>query len=687
MKFLRNHLPRRSLGLRAGRVVRRSGLFDPDWYAARYPDAVCAQGDPLAHYLAHGGHEGRAPSAAFDGARYLSDHPDVAQAGSNPLLHYLLHGQREGRSYHPVAPDPVSAVGRDAGLIAFCTVVDAHSPKLAIAYSLVASWHCQCRAWSSMHVVLIGPAADFAAFARRLGAEIRASDPHPLAARLAFANKWLLADLDVGAARPIVIDWDIVFVGDPWLLRALPPHCFGARPAPALRLPPALQSWILAQFRLPRGLNVAALELASRYDAAWNPDDNSIPAIAREFRYYNGGLLAVPPGRLRATLQAWQASYECLVDRIRTTPGAAEIPGIEESALQSDQLALALALAWEDVHPLDPTSNFFLFDPKFGYASAEVAMLHLAGPIVGDGLQAVLSTFDSQWERWKVSPHDFPRFDPFALRGKLEALVRDYGRGGSAWKAGWTDVAHGPAAAPGGGGTSLGHDNAYDDPRAIDAAVAQECHRDLVGGLWHEVGRLQFDYLRHNGLRPDQHLLDIGCGSLRGGIHFAAYLQPGRYWGVDAVGSLLRAGRGELDRAGLSGRVPDSNLLEDAEFDFERFGRSFDMALAQSLFTHLSINRIRLCLYRLAQVMPAQGRLFATYFEVPEHHPLDQPFFHPGGIVSYGHKDPFHYRPSAIVDFTASMPWRLVETSEWGHPRDQRMMILERRPASPDGTP
>ena len=38
-------------------------------------------------------------------------------------------------------------------------------------------------------------------------------------------------------------------------------------------------------------------------------------------------------------------------------------------------------------------------------------------------------------------------------------------------------------------------------------------HRDMVGGMWDEIGRLQFEFLRARGLKPNHRLLDIGCGS------------------------------------------------------------------------------------------------------------------------------------------------------------------------------
>src|SRR5437868_130600 len=92
-----------------------------------------------------------------------------------------------------------------------------------------------------------------------------------------------------------------------------------------------------------------------------------------------------------------------------------------------------------------------------------------------------------------------------------------------------------------------------------------EWHRVAVGGMWEEVGRLQLDFLVSRGMLPGHRLLDLGCGSLRGGIHFVGYLEPEQYVGVDASAELLVTGRLELQRAGLLGRKPI--LLERADFD------------------------------------------------------------------------------------------------------------------------
>ena len=66
-----------------------------------------------------------------------------------------------------------------------------------------------------------------------------------------------------------------------------------------------------------------------------------------------------------------------------------------------------------------------------------------------------------------------------------------------------------------------------------DAEIESRAHRELVGGLWEELGVLQFEFLVKRGLKPHHRLLDVGCGALRGGVHFVRYLDPGCYHGID----------------------------------------------------------------------------------------------------------------------------------------------------------
>ena len=121
--------------------------------------------------------------------------------------------------------------------------------------------------------------------------------------------------------------------------------------------------------------------------------------------------------------------------------------------------------------------------------------------------------------------------------------------------------------------------------------------------------------MRAQGLRADDALLDVGCGALRGGVRFVRYLAPGRYCGLDVNASLLAAGRRELGPELLRDKSPQLVVADD--FDCAAFGRRFRLALAVSVFTHLDLNRILLCLVRVREVLAPDGRFFASWFEAP----------------------------------------------------------------------
>lgn len=199
-------------------------------------------------------------------------------------------------------------------------------------------------------------------------------------------------------------------------------------------------------------------------------------------------------------------------------------------------------------------------------------------------------------------------------------------------------------------------------------------HRDLVGGLWDELGVLQFEFMKSRGLLPGHRLLDVGCGALRGGVHFIRYLDPGRYHGLDVNASLIDAGRRELAAAGLADREPQ--LIVDDRFDVGRFGGSFDCALAVSLFTHLPMNHIVRCLSEVRGVLAPGARFYASFFETPYSAHLAPLTHAPGGVVSYYDADPYHYSIAEIA-FVAGLAGLQVENiGTWSHPRDQRMLAF-----------
>lgn len=221
--------------------------------------------------------------------------------------------------------------------------------------------------------------------------------------------------------------------------------------------------------------------------------------------------------------------------------------------------------------------------------------------------------------------------------------------------------------------------NVYYDTAKVADEVSHNHHREIIGGAWDEIGKLQFDFLRANGLSPSSKLVDIGCGCLRGGVYFADFLDFGNYYGMDISERLLDAGYDvELKNRGVRHKVPRTNLVADGEFQFAKFPVTFDIAIAQSLFTHLPADLVRLCLSRLSGRMKRGGKLFGTFFFIPEHHPDGQSFTRPRDVQTFDRKDPFHYRFSQVEGLCEGLPWRPSLIGEWGHPRDQQMVLFQR---------
>ena len=203
--------------------------------------------------------------------------------------------------------------------------------------------------------------------------------------------------------------------------------------------------------------------------------------------------------------------------------------------------------------------------------------------------------------------------------------------------------------------------------------------RDKVGGNWEELGRLQFNYMLAQGLHPRHSFLDVGCGCLRAGVHFIAYLQDGRYFGIDRDQSLLDAGRDfELREAELESRQISLVCRED--FDFTVFGVEFDYALAQSVFTHLDRGPILHCLTQMQKVLRPDGKFFATFFEDVGGLHADRRLRHfPGRVVTYPSKDPFHCEFSVLADLGGRAGLEAEYVGEWGHPRAQNMVLFKRK--------
>jgi cyclopropane fatty-acyl-phospholipid synthase-like methyltransferase len=204
--------------------------------------------------------------------------------------------------------------------------------------------------------------------------------------------------------------------------------------------------------------------------------------------------------------------------------------------------------------------------------------------------------------------------------------------------------------------------------------IENKFHRNFIGGLWEEIGYLQFDFLKKQGLKPFHKLLDIGCVCLRGGLHYIRYLEKGNYYGLDINNSLIQAGVLEIKEAGLENKYP--NLLVENQFKLDKFGQNFDFMVSISLFTHLPINIIIRCLSKARKHLNSTGAYYSTFFQAPKSAYLDKIHQYPGDIITNYDSDPFHYLFEELSWMASISGLEVRLIGDWNHPRNQKMAVF-----------
>jgi hypothetical protein len=211
-------------------------------------------------------------------------------------------------------------------------------------------------------------------------------------------------------------------------------------------------------------------------------------------------------------------------------------------------------------------------------------------------------------------------------------------------------------------------------PPQGEKGIEAHGHRKYVGGRWEEIGQLQLDMLKDQGLRPQHCLLDIACGSFRLGVKAIDYLDTGNYLGIEKEGTLVELGiEHEIGGERLQAKKPE--LIISADFEFQRLTKQPDFVIAQSLFTHLTPELINLCFAKLRHNMKPTTRFFATFFEAPGS------AGNPRRSNDWGY---FAYSRHQIIDFGVRNGYATRYIGDWKHPRNQ--ILVEYRSAElPEG--
>jgi SAM-dependent methyltransferase len=203
------------------------------------------------------------------------------------------------------------------------------------------------------------------------------------------------------------------------------------------------------------------------------------------------------------------------------------------------------------------------------------------------------------------------------------------------------------------------------DPAAEGADDAPR-YRSWVGPprKYDRVAAMQFNLLTYLGLREHHFLLDIGCGSLRGGRLFIPYLLPGRYFGIEPEAWLVEEGiENELGHDAI--RIKRPTFSHIADFRLSTLGQDFDFILAQSIFTHAPARQIRTCLAEAKKVLAQHGTMAVTYFQWQRNYEGEH-WVYPGVTG---------YRPEFMASLAAEAGLDIAPI-DWPHPNVQHQWLL-----------
>ena len=121
----------------------------------------------------------------------------------------------------------------------------------------------------------------------------------------------------------------------------------------------------------------------------------------------------------------------------------------------------------------------------------------------------------------------------------------------------------------------------------------------------------EFQLLKRMELRPDHHVLDVGCGPLTLGMPLIEFLEPGGYVGVDVRPLALAAAYREVCDHGLVAKNP--RLLCSTTFGSDELGdRRFDRVCAFSMLFHLHDSLLRNFFGLLSQRLRPGGFFLAN---------------------------------------------------------------------------
>ncbi len=209
-------------------------------------------------------------------------------------------------------------------------------------------------------------------------------------------------------------------------------------------------------------------------------------------------------------------------------------------------------------------------------------------------------------------------------------------------------------------------DNHYGKRVFLSTLLAQPDYRN--DRIWSEHQQMQMRFLSSKGMSANSSVLDMGCGPLRLGVALIPKLTNGWYYGVDINENTLQAGRKVLIEHGVSNNR--FSLICSDSFDTSEIKGSIDFAFSNSLFSHLSLNSILMCLKKIREVIATNGVYYSTFFMAN-----DDEWLNPISRKKWGrefdtfpNKDPYHYSLNTLDCLADIAGYNMSLVDDFYHP-------------------
>jgi len=141
-------------------------------------------------------------------------------------------------------------------------------------------------------------------------------------------------------------------------------------------------------------------------------------------------------------------------------------------------------------------------------------------------------------------------------------------------------------------------------------------------------------------------------------------LSAGNYSGIEGEKALVTAG---IEKEMLFDLVEKKNPTFIYNYDFNFEGCSgYDYAIAQSLFTHLTLEDIRKCFVNLYPISNDGGKFYFTFFEGDESKNIH--------TASHANKN-WQYNFASLKNIAEECGFRVEYIGDWGHEKEQMMAV------------